>query len=112
LVQTEVMRELNQLYKARRARNIASAPDSGVPAVVWSIIAIGTMLMILASYQLAVAGVRLHMLLVAIASSAIVLVIIMVLALDKPFRGELCISKEPFELTISAMQLADERGKK
>ena len=112
LVQTEVLRELNELYKARRARNIASAPDSGVPTVVWFIIAIGTALTIFSSYQLGVANVRLHLLLVSIASASIVLVIIMVLALDKPFRGELCISKEPFELTINAMQYADERGKK
>lgn len=112
LVQTEVLRELNELYKARRARHTAAGPDSGVPSDVWAIIVIGTMLTIFASYQLAAASVRLHLLLVAIVSSSIVLVIVLVLALDKPFRGELCISKEPFELALNAMQSAGERMQK
>jgi len=104
LVQNEVLRELNELYKERRARHIASSPDSGIPAVVWFIISVGTALTIFASYLLAAASVRLHLLLVAIASSSIALVIVMVLALDQPFRGELCISKAPFELALDSMR--------
>jgi hypothetical protein len=112
LVQAEVLRALNDLYKARRARHIAAAPDSGVPSVVWAIIAIGTSLTIFACYLLAVSSLRLHLLLVAIVSASIVLVIVMVLALDRPFRGELCVSKEPFELAIGSMQPPGERAKK
>ena len=112
LVQAEVLRELNELYKARRARHIIAGPDSGVPSVFWFIIAIGTLLTIFASYQLAVASVRLHLLLVSIVSTSIVLVIVIVIEHDKPFRGELGISKEPFALAISSMQHPGGRGQK
>ena len=111
LVQTEVLRELNEIYKARRARHLAAGPNSGIPSVVWWIIVIGTSLTIFASYLLAVSSVRLHLLLVAIASSCIALVIVLVLALDQPFRGELCISNQPFVIALDSMLSPAEGGK-
>lgn len=112
VVQAEVFRELNKLYEARRARHLAAGADAGIPAVIWCIILIGTSLMVFTSYMLAVASVRLHMLLVALASSSIALVVLVVVDLDQPFRGDLAISKEPYTLTMDQMAPPGERGRK
>jgi len=61
-------------------------------------------LLITCSYTLALGSLRLHLWLVATTAAAIVLVFILMVALDQPFRGEVRISNEAF-LSVLAYRL-------
>ena len=95
-IQTEIFRELNDVGNQRRARLVAAQTDAGVPTIIWVITVLGTLLLITCSYTLALSSLRLHLWLVATTATAIVLVFILMLALDQPFRGEVRISNEAF----------------
>jgi hypothetical protein len=96
LLHGETLRAYNQFIQARRLR--LDAVNTGLPAVMWVVIIAGAFIGLSASFFFKVEDARLqgiHALLLAI---FIGLVIFMIFALDRPFRGDLALGSGPYQL--------------
>jgi len=96
LMHGEALYSFNRLMEARRLR--LDAVHTGVPGIMWGVIIIGACISLTTSFFFKVGDVRLHYTLVGLLAAFIGLVMFMVLALDRPFRGDLGLSPEPYQL--------------
>ena len=69
----------------------------------WSVIIIGAFISLSASFFFKVDDVRLHMIEVLLLAVFIGLVIFMILSLDRPFRGDLGIGPDPYQLVYDQL---------
>jgi hypothetical protein len=103
IVHAETFRAYNILIQARRMRLDAAA--TGLPAVMWAVIVVGAFIGLTATFFFKVEDVRLHGILVTLLAVFMGLVIFMVLALDRPFRGDLGIGPEPYQLIYEQLMV-------
>jgi len=96
LLHGETLRAYNQLIQARRLR--LDAVGTGLPSVMWAVILIGAFISLSASFFFKVEDARLHLIEVLLLAVFIGLVIFMILSLDRPFRGNLGIRADPYQL--------------
>lgn len=96
LLHAETLRAYNEMIRARRLR--LDAVGTGLPTVMWAVIIIGAFIGLSASFFFRVEDVRLQGIQVLLLATFIGLVIFMILALDRPFRGDLGIGPEPYQL--------------
>jgi hypothetical protein len=96
LLHAETLRAYNHMMLSRRMR--LDAVNTGLPAVLWVIIAAGAAISLSASFFFKVEDIRLHAVLIILLATFIGLVIFMTLALDRPFRGDLGIGARPYQL--------------
>lgn len=96
LLHGEALRAYNQLIQARRLR--LDAVHTGLPGIMWGVIVSGAFIGLTTSFFFKVGDVRLHYTLVTLLAAFIGLVMFMILALDRPFRGDLGLSPEPYQL--------------
>ena len=89
------------MIKARRLR--LDAVRTGLPKVMWAVIIIGAFIGLSASFFFRVEDPKLHGILVLLLATFIGLVIFMVLALDRPFRGDLGIGAESYQLVYDQL---------
>jgi hypothetical protein len=82
LLHGETLRAYNQLIQARRL--CLDAVGTGLPGVTWIVILVGAVISLSASFFFKVEDVFIG------------LVIFMILALDRPFRGDLGVQPEPY----------------
>jgi hypothetical protein len=101
LLHGETLRAYNEMIKARRLR--LDAVHTGLPGVMWSVIIIGAFIGLSASFFFKVADARLQGTQVLLLSVFIGLIIFMILALDRPFRGDLGISADPYRLIFDQL---------
>lgn len=101
LLHGETLRAYNQLIQARRLRLDAVA--TGLPKVMWGVILGGAFIGLSASFFFKVEDARLHMIEVLLLAVFIGLVIFMILSLDRPFRGDLGISADPYRLVYDQL---------
>jgi hypothetical protein len=92
----ETLRALNETIKAGRLR--VDAALNGLPAILWVVVVAGAALSLSASFLFKVPDARLHGILVVLLAAFMGLVIFMILALDRPFRGELGVSPQAYQL--------------
>jgi len=92
----EALRAYNQLVEARSLR-IDAAVNTGLPAVLWVVVLVGAAIGLAATFFFRVEDVRLHVAMVALLAAFIGLVIFMILAFDRPFRGDLGLEPEPYQ---------------
>jgi len=92
----EAWRAYNHVIEARRARLDEVA--TGLPVVMWLVVLLGAAISLSASFFFHVEDVRLHAILVTLLATFIASVIFVMLALDHPFRGDLGISSESYQL--------------
>ncbi len=71
---------------------------TGLPGVMWLVILLGAVISLSASFFFKVEDARLHGILVTLLAMFIGLVIFMIFALDRPFRGDLGVQPEPYQL--------------
>ena len=96
LLHAETLRAYNHMMLSRRMR--LDAVNTGLPIVLWVVVAAGAIISLSASFFFKVEDVRLHAALVILLATFIGLVIFMTLALDRPFRGDLGIRPDPYQL--------------
>ncbi len=101
IVHAETLRAYNQLISARRLR--LDAVGTGLPSVLWAVVLAGAFICLAASFFFPVHDQRLHMALVALLALFVGIVIFVILALDRPFRGDLGISPEPYGLVYDQL---------
>ena len=92
----EALRAYNQLVEARSLR-IDAAANTGLPGVLWVVVLVGAAIGLTATFFFKVDDVRLHAVMVTLLAAFIGLVIFMILAFDRPFRGDLGLEPEPYQ---------------
>ena len=101
LLHGETLRAYNLLIQARRQR--LDAVGTGLPKVMWAVIVFGAFISLSSSFFFKVEDARLHILEVLLLAVFIGLVIFMILSLDRPFRGDLGIGADPFQLVYDQL---------
>jgi len=96
LLHGETLRAYNEMIKARNLR--LEAVQTRLPNVMWVVIILGALIGLTASFFFRVEEARLQVILVLLLAIFIGLVIFMTFALDRPFRGDLGIRADPYQL--------------
>ena len=96
LLHGETLRAYNDMTQARRLR--LDAVNTGLPAILWAVIVAGAFIALTTFFFFKVEDVRMHGILVTLLSIFMGLVIFMIFALDRPFRGDLGLTPEPYQL--------------
>jgi hypothetical protein len=96
---------LMRLSDAREERLMAV--DTTVPTVVWIVTLIGGALTVAFASLLGVSSLGMHLAMSAALAISGTLVLIMIIALNNPFRGDFRVSAEPFEQVISQVQASE-----
>jgi hypothetical protein len=96
LLHGETLRAYNHLIGIRRLR--LDAVHTALPGMMWLVMVLGAAVCLLASYFFQVDDARLHALFVSLLALIIGLILVMTLALDAPFRGELGVSPGAYQL--------------
>ena len=94
IIEAEFLRVLNELYKAREARLTAAAGH--IPVVIWWIIAIGGAFTTAFTYLFGFESFRLHLTMTGAVATSLSLVVVLIVALDWPFRGEVSVAPEAY----------------
>jgi hypothetical protein len=96
ILHAEALRAYNNTIIARRLR--LDAVGTGLPGVMWAVIIFGAVIGLAATFFFKVEDAWLHGILVTLLAAFMGLVIFMILALDQPFRGDLGISSQSYQL--------------
>jgi len=94
IVMQEMLRQLNELYSTRRSR--LDAAGGHIPDAVWWVVILLGGLTIGFTGLLGMRSRWMHFALAAGLTTAIVVVVAMIVQLDYPFRGEISVSADPF----------------
>jgi hypothetical protein len=101
IVHAETFRAFNQFSDARRMR--LDAVHTALPGLLWTVIYMGAALGVAGSYFFRVREPRLHRNLVVMLTTFIAMVIFVVFAFDRPFRGDMGIKSEPYQLVYDQL---------
>jgi hypothetical protein len=101
ILHAETLRVYNLLIQARRLR--LDAVGTGLPTVMWAVTIIGAFISLSASFFFKVADVRLHLIEVVLLSVFVGLVIFMIVTQDRPFRGNLGIKADSYQLVYDQL---------
>ena len=101
LLHGETLRAYNMLIQARRQR--LDSVGTGLPKVMWAVIVFGAFISLSSSFFFKVEDPRLHIIEVLLLAVFIVLVMFMILSLDRPFRGDLGIGADAYQLVYDQL---------
>ena len=96
LLHGETIRAYSQMIEARRLR--LDAVLTGLPGVLWFIIVIGALVSLSSTFFFQVEDARLQRIQVVLLAIFIGLIIFIIFALDRPFRGDLGLQPDPYQL--------------
>lgn len=99
------MAEFNRLLEARRLR--LDAIHTRVPRIMWGVVVVGALIGLTTSFFFRVGDVRLHYTLVVLLAAFIGLVMFMILAFDRPFRGDLGLGPDSYQLVYEQLMTTD-----
>jgi hypothetical protein len=97
----ETLRAYNHMIQARRLR--LDAVQTKLPNVLWLVVFAGAIISLSASFFFKIEDARLHGILVVLLATFMGLVIFMIFALDRPFRGDLGLGTEPYQLVYDQL---------
>jgi len=104
LLHGEALRAYNAFIQARRLR--LDAVNTGLPPVMWVVVIAGAFIGLSASFFFKVEDPRLQGIHALFLSIFIGLVIFMIFALDRPFRGDLALGPGPYQLVYDHLMKA------
>lgn len=107
IVQAEAFDKFNELVELRRQRT--EAVNLGVPAIVWQVILLGGALAIAVSYCFQMQQFQLQLLLTTALATMIGLLVFLIAALDRPYRGAVSVQPTAYEMVLKAMATVEER---
>ena len=93
--------EFNRLLESRRLR--LDAVHTRVPSIMWGVVVIGALIGLTTAFFFKVGDVRLHYTLVGLLAAFIGLVMFMILAFDRPFRGDLGLGPDSYQLVYEQL---------
>ncbi len=98
VMHAEAMRRFNELIDLRRQR--IDRVDDGLPAILWIVVCFGGLLTLGVSYLFWIEDIRFHVLLLSMLTVFIALMIFLIAALDRPFRGGVSVPPDSYTLII------------
>jgi hypothetical protein len=101
LLHAETLAAYNQMIHARRLR--LDAVNTGLPSVMWAVVLVGAFIGLSASFFFKVEDLRLHVIEVLLLAVFVGLIIFMILSLDRPFRGDLGIRADAYQLVYDQL---------
>lgn len=101
---TETLRQLNALYDARLER-ILAAQDHIEPTV-WAVVLLGAFITITFTYFFGMESFTMHALMTTAVAVTLALIVVLILAFDYPFRGEVQVTPDGFRDVQHNMQTA------
>lgn len=100
IIHAETLRQFNHFVELRRSR-LANV-TVGIPAVLWWVVAIGALLNIILIWMLDM-EVHVHVLLGSLLSLFLAVLIFLVAAMDNPFRGQVSVGPDSFQLVYDSL---------
>ncbi len=97
----EAWRAFNRLIELRRLR--LDAVGTGLPTAMWVVVLLGAAIGLCTTFFFRVDDVRLHTTLVLLLASFIGLVVFVIFAMDRPYRGDLGIGPDSFQLVYDQL---------
>ena len=101
---TLLLRQLTDLASSRRERVFAAGKR--IPPIIWFVLIAGGAISVAFSSFLGAPSVRMQLAMSSLLALSGALVLLMIVALSNPFRGDLRISPEPFERVLARMTAA------
>jgi hypothetical protein len=101
-LQALLLQSLMRLWDARQQRLLAA--DTAIPAVVWIVTIVGGSLTIAFASLLGVPSLGMHLAMSAALAISGALVLILIIALSNPFRGDFRVSTQPFDQVLAQIQ--------
>jgi hypothetical protein len=98
-IQAQLLASLSQLRAARQVRILAA--ETTVPAIVWVVLLLGGGLTIAFASFLGVSSLAMHLAMSSALAISGALVLILIVALANPFRGNFRVSTVPFERVLA-----------
>ena len=99
-----LLQSLMRLRDARQERLLAA--ESTIPGIVWIVVIVGGAITIAFSSFLGAPSVRMHLSMCCLLAVSGVLVLVLIIALSNPFRGDFRISTAPFDYALSRIGVA------
>ena len=100
-LQAEAYRALTQVVEFRRAR--LKSVTAGLPTAIWSVVMVGAFFNIAITWFFYMKSESMHFWMTAMLSSLLGLLIFLVAALDHPFRGEISVGPQAFEIVYEQL---------
>ena len=97
IIQAELLKTWNELYQSRSSR--LSAVVGHIPGVVWWIVFFGAAITTGYTYLFGFEHFGMHIVITATMAATLALVVVLIIALDYPFRGEISVTPDPFIMT-------------
>jgi hypothetical protein len=97
-LQAQLLQALMRLQDARQAR--MAAADSAIPAIGWVVLLLGGGLTIAFASFLGAPSLAMHLAMTSVLAVSGAQVLVLIVALSNPFRGDFRVSAEPFELVL------------
>ncbi len=104
IIHAEALREFNRLVEFRRSR-LANVP-LGLPSVLWWVVAFGALMNIMLIW-LQDMEIHVHLILGGILAAILGSVIFLIAELDNPFRGEVSVGPDSFQLVYETLMKRD-----
>ncbi len=105
IVVAEAGSQMNSLVETRRTR-IQSA-TSAIPGSLWYVLIIGTLIILVMTWMLRINNKRLDVLINILTGTMMGSVLSFIVAMDNPYRGELSVSPEPYQLIYERLMGGD-----
>jgi hypothetical protein len=101
LLHAETLRAYSQLIEARRLR--LDAVLTGLPGALWFVIVVGALVSLSSTFFFHVEDALLQRIQVVLLAIFIGMIIFIIFALDRPFRGDLGLQPEPYQLIYNQL---------
>ena len=99
--QAALITALARLQDARAARESTAA--NRVPSIVWIVVLLGGVLTVGAGSFLGAPSLRMHLAMSATLAASGALVVVLIVALSQPYRGDFRISTAPYQRALSQL---------
>jgi hypothetical protein len=109
VVEAEMLKTLNELYNARRSRILAA--DDGIPDTIWWILVMGGGITVAFTYFFGMPSMMMHYAMTGILAASMALVMVLIVSLDWPFRGEVSISPAAFQAVQQNIAQEDQQAR-
>jgi hypothetical protein len=101
-LQAQLLQSLMRLWDARQERLLAA--ETTIPAVVWIVTLVGGGLTVAFGSLLGVPSLGMHLVMIAALPISGALVLILIIALSNPFRGDFRVSTRPYDQVLAQIQ--------
>jgi hypothetical protein len=105
-VHAESLRGYNRLVEMRR-RRIQSAEETALPQALWIVVTLLGAIAIAGCFLLRIDSFRMHALVTALVATPIALVVFFIAVTDRPFRGGVVVSAEPYRDVLAQVIAPD-----